>query len=79
MLKKLLTLRKRSIPVNIKAIHLIFICASVILAFFFAVWAWGFSQQEGQQAYKTASVASGLIGFGMIVYAFYFIKKARSL
>jgi hypothetical protein len=65
--------------VNIKAIHIIFICASIILAFFFAVWAWGYGQQEGHGDYKTASIASGLIGLGLIVYAFYFVKKAKSL
>lgn len=73
-----LLLRKVT-AMNIKNIHLVFISASILLALFFAVWSWGHAAQQGTDVYKTVSFVSVITALALIVYAFFFFKKMRSL
>ena len=65
---------------SLKALHIVFVTASVMLAVVVAVW--GFSNYlspEGTRTdlvYGIASVASGL---ALLVYGRYFLKKLKNV
>lgn len=71
--------QRKVIAMNIKNIHLFFICASMFLALFFAFWSWGYAAQQGTGAYKTVSFISVAFALALGVYAVFFIKKMRVL
>jgi|GEM_PF-6135315 len=64
---------------GIKAIHLVFIIASIAVASFFAVWAWGYAQQTGQMTYKVVAGLSVLAVIAMGIYAKIFLQKSKLL
>jgi uncharacterized membrane protein len=64
---------------SLKYFHLVFIVLSTVLSFGFAAWSW----QNYQAGYQTVdlvlAIAAGLIGLGLIVYGFFFLKKAKRI
>jgi len=64
---------------GIKAIHLIFIIASIVVTCFFIVWAWVYAQQTGQMIYKVVSGLSVMVVVAMGIYARIFFQKSKSL
>jgi hypothetical protein len=63
---------------TLKAFHVVFIAASVLLAFFFAAWCLGFGGQEGF-GWRVAGIASVASGLGLVAYEAWFLRKARRL
>jgi uncharacterized membrane protein len=65
---------------SLKTFHIIFITATVLLAFGFGAWLIKdfFSPEHGvwNLVFGLASIATGV---GLIVYEFYFLKKTRDL
>ena len=65
---------------SLKAIHLVFICASTLLALGFS--GWGFNQYfspEGTRVDMAYGVGSAVAGVGLVVYGAYFLKKLRNV
>jgi len=64
---------------SLKAFHLIFITASVLLTFGFGAWSLVGYSDVG----RTADLVSGLvslgIGIGLILYGRYFLKKLKNI
>lgn len=62
---------------SLKAIHLVFITASTVLAFGFCVW--GFSEYDNSKSPVDLSYGIGSLvaGVGLIVYGRYFLKKLK--
>lgn len=64
---------------SLKAFHLIFIVASIVLAFGFAVWLVVNFFHEGGILNLVFAVASVGVGVGLIFYERYFLKKTKNV
>lgn len=64
---------------SLKAFHLVFIVASIVLAFGFGIWAGvAFFKGEGVLNLIVALASVGA-GVGLIFYERYFLKKTKNL
>ncbi len=64
---------------SLKAFHIIFITASVLLAFGFGAWSLVGYSDSGRTADLAFGGVSVSIGVGLIVYGRYFLKKLRGI
>jgi len=64
---------------SLRAFHLVFIAASVILTAFFAAWAAGEYPTGHEIGYALAGVGSLASGVGLAVYGAAFQRKTRRL
>jgi hypothetical protein len=64
---------------SLKAFHLVFIAASVILALFFAAWAVREYQRQQEAAYLGAGAASLAGGIALALYGTAFQKKTKRM
>ena len=64
---------------SLKAFHLIFILASIALAFGFGAWLARNYFQEGGAWNLIGSLASAASGVGLIFYERYFLKKTKNV
>jgi len=65
---------------SLKAFHLVFITASCALAFGFAVWELkDYWSPDGHKADLAFGLGSLAVGFGLIVYERYFLKKLKNV
>jgi hypothetical protein len=64
---------------SLRAFHLVFIGASVILAAFVAAWAIGQYRMQDDAIYLGAGAASLAAAVGLAVYGTAFQKKTRAL
>jgi len=62
---------------SLKAFHIVFIVASILLAFGFAAWALMNGGEEGGSSLKFYGIGSAVVGAALIAYAFYVLKKLR--
>jgi hypothetical protein len=64
---------------SLKAFHLVFITAAILLAFGFGVWlARNFFSNGGVVNLVSALLSFGT-GIGLIVYEWYFLKKTKDV
>lgn len=63
---------------SLKNFHVVFITASVLLAFFFAAWCLGLGEQAGA-SWRAAGIASAVTGLGLVVYEAWFLRKMGDL
>lgn len=63
---------------SLKAFHVVFIGASVLLAFFFAAWCLGLGEVDGI-GWRAAGVASAATGLGLVAYEAWFLRRTRGL
>ena len=64
---------------SLRAFHLLFIALSVVLAAFFAAWAFGEYRSQQDLSYAATAVASLGAGIGLAVYGAAFQRKTKSL
>lgn len=64
---------------SLKAFHLIFIVASIVLAFGFGVWLVTDFFREGGMLKLIFAVVSFGVGVGLIFYERYFLKKTKNM
>jgi len=64
---------------SLKAFHLIFITASLLLVLGFGVWALVAYAKVGGFFYLGSGIGSGLGGAALVVYGRYFLKKLRNI
>ena len=64
---------------SLRAFHMLFIALSVILAAFFAAWAFGQYRAEQGASYMVTAVGSLGAGIGLAIYGAAFQRKTRSL
>jgi len=62
---------------SLKAFHIVFIVASILLAFGFAAWAFMNGGEEGGSSLKSYGIGSAVVGAALIAYAVYVLKKLR--
>jgi hypothetical protein len=63
---------------SLKAFHVVFISASVLLAFGFAAWCLGADPATGPGRWAAAVAAVGA-GAALVAYELWFVRKMRSL
>lgn len=64
---------------SLKAFHIVFITASVLLAFGFGAWSLVAYSDTGRWVDLAFGGVSIVIGVGLIVYGRYFLKKLRDI
>ena len=64
---------------SLKAFHIVFITASVLLAFGFGAWSLVGYSDAGRGVDLAFGGVSIAIGVGLIVYGRYFLKKLRNI
>jgi cytochrome bd-type quinol oxidase subunit 1 len=63
---------------SLKAFHVAFITASVLLAFYFAAWCLGLGESAGA-SWRAAGIASAAAGLGLVAYEAWFLRKMGRL
>ncbi len=64
---------------SLKAFHIVFVVASTLLAFGFAVWSL-MTYSDGKRLVDLVfGIVSALCGMGLIVYGRYFLKKLKNI
>lgn len=64
---------------SLKAFHIVFITASVLLAFGFAAWAWVNFSEQGGRSFLIYGLASSLCGVALVIYEAYVIRKLKDI
>jgi hypothetical protein len=64
---------------SLKAFHLVFVTASVLLAFGFAAWSLMNYFEAKRPVDLVFGVCSSVIGVGLIFYGRYFLKKLKHI
>ncbi len=64
---------------SLKAFHVLFITAAILLAFAFGAWLIReYRSPEGDTSHLICAVCSIAVGFGLIVYERYVLKKLKN-
>ena len=64
---------------SLKAFHLVFIVAAILLAFGFAAWAlWNYSE-AGRMLHLLYGIGSAAAGVGLIFYFKYVLRKLKDM
>jgi hypothetical protein len=65
---------------SLKAFHLVFIVASILLAVGFGVWSlMNYLSPEGRLRDLLLAIASGVVVLALICYERYFLKKLKNV
>jgi hypothetical protein len=64
---------------SLKAIHIVFITCSTLLAFGFGAWCYNNYSSTKATADLALAIGSGVVGIGLIVYGKYFLKKLKNI
>jgi len=64
---------------SLKAFHLFFIVVSILAAFGFSYWALDNYLAAKDPTFLKIAIISALAGIGLVVYGFFFIKKAKKI
>jgi hypothetical protein len=64
---------------SLKAFHIVFVTASILLAFGFGVWSFLDYRDHGRSAELIGGILSVLAGFALIVYAKAILRKLKNI
>lgn len=64
---------------SLKAFHIVFILASILLAFGFAAWALVHYAEAGERSLLWYGIGSATAGAGLVGYFAYVLKKLRNV
>jgi len=65
--------------VSLKAFHVIFISAAVLLAIWLGFWSLDQRQATGSGGWLALAVGSFAAAFGLVAYEVWFLRKTRQL
>lgn len=60
---------------SLKAFHLIFIVAAILLCVVFGAWAWG----QASGLYRVVAAAAFAAAAGLVVYGAWFVRKLKGV
>jgi len=63
---------------SLKAFHIVFIIASILLAFGFAAWAFVNCSEEGRRSLLYYGIGSSVVGVALVGYFAYVLRKLRN-
>ena len=64
---------------SLKAFHVIFISAAVLLAVWLGWWAWQERQATGEGGWLALAVGCAVAAAGLVVYEVWFLRKTRQV
>jgi hypothetical protein len=64
---------------SLKAFHIVFITASILLAFGFAAWSLVAYRDQGGFNYLIYGIGSALCGVALVFYEVYVLKKLKNI
>jgi len=64
---------------SLKAFHIVFVTASILLAFGFGVWSLLDFRDHGHAAELIGGIVSVLVGFALIAYAKAILRKLKNI
>jgi len=64
---------------SLKAFHIVFVAASLLLAFGFGVWSLLEYQDHGNTAGLVGGLVSGLAGLALIIYGKAILRKLKNI
>jgi hypothetical protein len=64
---------------SLKALHIVFIVASIVLAFGFGAWSLNAYREDGAQSNLWFGVGSCLAGVGLIFYCRSVLRKLKNI
>jgi len=65
---------------SLKAFHLVFIVASILLAAGFAAWSFmNYSSPDGSKSDLVVAIASATAALALVGYEIYFLKKLKNV
>jgi len=64
---------------SLKAFHIVFVTASILLAFGFGVWSLLDYQDHGNTAELVGGLVSVLAGFALIIYVKAILRKLKNI
>jgi len=64
---------------SLKAFHIVFIAASILLAFGFAAWAFVHGRDESDRTLQLYGVGSAIAGIGLVGYGIYVLRKLKNV
>lgn len=65
---------------SLKAIHLVFVTAALLLTAFFGVWAWQeYGSPEGTRLHLAFALLSIVAFAGLLAYGKYFLRKLKHI
>ena len=64
---------------SLKGFHIVFIIVATLATLGFAWWTWNAYQFGAEGDYTIPGVISLLLGIGLIVYGYWFLKKLQNL
>jgi len=65
---------------SLKAIHIVFVSASLLLTAFFATWAWReYAGPQGTREHLVYGVLSIVAFVGLLAYGRYFLRKLKHI
>ena len=64
---------------SLKAFHVVFIVASILLSFGLAFWSLTNFSNSGRTGDLVYGLSSGVIGLGLMAYGVYFLKKLKNI
>ena len=64
---------------SLKAFHIVFITASILLAFGFAAWSLMAYSELGGRSFLIYGVGSTICGVGLVAYEVYVLKKLKNI
>jgi hypothetical protein len=65
--------------VSLKAFHVIFISAAILLAVWLGVWSWQQREAAGGGGWLALAVGSFAAAAGLVVYEVWFLRKTRQV
>ena len=64
---------------SLKAFHVIFISAAILLAVWLGVWSWGQRQATGSAGWLGLTAGAFAAAVGLVVYEAWFLRKTRKV
>lgn len=64
---------------SLKAFHIVFVTASVLLAFGLAAWAFVNYADTGRITDLAAGIGATVTGIGLLIYGRYFLRKLKDI
>ena len=70
---------RRQFSMSLKAFHIVFIAASILLAFGFGGWCFREYHAEGRRVDLIFGTGSVVAGFGLLIYGRAILKKLKHI
>jgi hypothetical protein len=64
---------------SLKAFHVVFVCASILLAFGFGAWSYSAYKDQGKTVDLIYAIGSTLAGIALVIYFKIVLRKLKNI